>query len=95
MINSSRDMIPDEILLPLHPFVEDVVEVEEAIEAQREAEVAELEDEMKRFGNEGFDKNMPRSTLPKVTHHTESGKGTNTNTKDEKKSGKSASNTNS
>lgn len=95
MINSSRDMIPDEILLPLHPFVEDVVEVEEAIEAQREAEAAELEDEMKRFGNEGFDKNMPRSTLPKVTHHTEGGKGTNTNTKDEKKSGKSASNTNS
>lgn len=67
MINKSRDMIPDEILLPRHPFVEDVNDVEEAIEAQREAEEQELENEMKKFGNDGFDKNMPRSTMPKVT----------------------------
>lgn len=86
MINSSRDMIPDEILLPLHPFVEDVVEVEEAIQAQREAEDKALEDEMKRFGNEGFDKNMPRSTMPKVTKHIK---------KDEKKEKEAKSNTNS
>ena len=85
MINQSRDMIPDEILLPLHPFVEDVAMVEAAIDAQREAEEKSLEDEMKRFGNEGFDKNMPRSTLPKVTHTK----------KDEKKEKKADSNTNS
>lgn len=85
MINQSRDMIPDEILLPLHPFVEDVTQVEEAIEAQREAEATALEDEMKKFGNEGFDKNMPRSTLPKVTHTK----------KDEKKDKKADNNTNS
>ena len=32
MINNSRDMLPDSVLLPKHPFVEDVTEVEEAIE---------------------------------------------------------------
>ena len=30
MINNSRDMIPDEILLPKHPFVDDVSAVEKA-----------------------------------------------------------------
>lgn len=85
MINKSRDMIPDEILLPKHPFVEDVNEVEEAIEAQRLAEEEELDNEMKKFGNEGFDKNMPRSTLPKVT----------TKKKEEQKKKEAKSNTNS
>lgn len=84
MINSSRDMIPDEILLPLHPFVEDVVEVEEAIEAQRKAEEEDLENQMKKFGNEGFSP-VNQSTMPKVT----------SSTKSEKKDGKADSNTNS
>ena len=30
--NNSRDMIPDEILLPKHPYVEDLEEVQKAIE---------------------------------------------------------------
>lgn len=93
MINQSRDMIPDEILLPKHPFVEDVSEVEAAIEAQRAAEAAELEDEMKKFGNEGFNNNVPRSTLPKVTSNTK--KAPNPTKKDEKKELKAKSNTNS
>lgn len=79
MINSSRDMIPDEILLPKHPFVDDVTEVEDAIERQREAEDAEMEKQMKLYGNQGFD-----STLPKVT-----------SSKDDSKSQKAKSNTNS
>ena len=95
MINQSRDMIPDEILLPKHPFVEDVSEVEEAIEAQREAEAAELDDEMKKFGNEGFNKNMPRSTLPKVTKHTKESKANENKGNDPKKELRASSNTNS
>lgn len=79
MINSSRDMIPDEILLPKHPFVDDVTEVEDAIERQREAEDAEMEKQMKLYGNQGFG-----STLPKVT-----------SSKDDSKSQKAKSNTNS
>lgn len=54
MINSSRDMIPDSILLPKHPFVDDVTEVENAIEKEREMESEELEFERKRFGNKRF-----------------------------------------
>lgn len=79
MINSSRDMIPDEILLPKHPFVDDVTEVEDAIERQREAEDAEMEKQMQLYGNQGFG-----STLPKVT-----------SSKDDSKSQKAKSNTNS
>lgn len=79
MINSSRDMIPDEILLPKHPFVDDVTEVEDAIERQREAEDAEMEKQMQLYGNQGFG-----STLPKVT-----------SSKDDSKSLKAKSNTNS
>ena len=52
MINNSRDMIPDKILLPKHPFVEDVTEVEEAIEEQEEEEQKKLEEQMKAFGNQ-------------------------------------------
>ena len=94
MINQSRDMIPDEILLPKHPFVEDVTEVEEAIEAQRAAEEADLENQMKMFGNQGFNKNVPTSTLPKVTSSTKKA-ALNSNKKDEKKSQRANSNTNS
>lgn len=97
MINNSRDMIPDEILLPKHPFVEDVSAVEEAIEAQRAAEEEEMEKQMKMYGNEGFGKGMPTtSSLPKVTSSKKSGTGNNANTKkDEKKDKKAKSNTNS
>lgn len=97
MINNSRDMIPDSILLPRHPFVEDVTEVEEAIEEQRLAEEEEMQKQMETYGNQGFGNNMPStSKLPKVTSV---GKGTNTKTnskkKDEKKDQKAKSNTNS
>lgn len=86
MINSSRDMIPDEVLLPRHPFVDDVTEVEDAIERQREAEDAEMEKQMKLYGNQGFGGKIPTggSTLPKVT-----------SSKDDSKSQKAKSNTNS
>lgn len=86
MINSSRDMIPDEILLPKHPFVDDVTEVEDAIERQREAEDAEMEKQMQLYGNQGFGGKTPTggSTLPKVT-----------SSKDDSKSQKAKSNTNS
>ena len=86
MINSSRDMIPDEILLPKHPFVDDVTEVEDAIERQREAEDAEMEKQMQLYGNQGFGGKSPTggSTLPKVT-----------SSKDDSKSQKAKSNTNS
>ena len=97
MINNSRDMIPDSILLPRHPFVEDVTEVEEAIEEQRLAEEEEMQKQMESYGNQGFGNGMPStSKLPKVTSV---GKGTNTKTnskkKDEKKDQKAKSNTNS
>lgn len=97
MINNSRDMIPDSILLPRHPFVEDVTEVEEAIEEQRLAEEEEMQKQMETYGSQGFGNNMPTaSKLPKVTS---SSKGTNTKTnskkKDEKKDQKAKSNTNS
>lgn len=97
MINNSRDMIPDSILLPRHPFVEDVTEVEEAIEEQRLAEEEEMQKQMENYGSQGFGNNMPStSKLPKVTSV---GKGTNTKTnnkkKDEKKDQKAKSNTNS
>ena len=96
MINNSRDMIPDSILLPRHPFVEDVTEVEEAIEEQRLAEEEEMQKQMENYGSQGFGNNMPTaSKLPKVTSV---GKGTNTKTnskKDEKKDQKAKSNTNS
>jgi len=86
MINSSRDMIPDEILLPKHPFVDDVSEVEDAIERQREAEDAEMEKQMKLYGDQAFGSKAPTSTstLPKVTSN-----------KDDSKSQKAKSNTNS
>lgn len=57
MINNSRDMIPDKILLPKHPFVEDVTAVEEAIEEQEAEEQKKLEEQMKAFGNQGFNQN--------------------------------------
>lgn len=96
MINNSRDMIPDSILLPKHPFVEDVTEVEEAIEEQRLAEEEEMQKQMESYGSQGFGNGIPStSKLPKVTSV---GKGTNTKTnskKDEKKDQRAKSNTNS
>lgn len=96
MINQSRDMIPDKILLPKHPFVEDVSVVEEAIEEQRVAEEEEMKKQMTLYGNVPIGGNQPTgSKLPKVTS-SKSGTGNNTNTKkNEKKDMKAASNTNS
>lgn len=87
MINSSRDMIPDEILLPKHPFVDDVTEVEDAIERQRQAEDNEMEKQMQLYGNQAFGNTTPTgSKLPKVTSSSK---------KDDNKSQKAKSNTNS
>ena len=47
-INNSRDMIPDEILLPKHPYVEDLEEVQKAIEKE------EKEEQKKKFGNQAI-----------------------------------------
>lgn len=94
MINSSRDMIPDKVLLPKHPFVDDVTEVEEAIEEQRMAEEEDLENQMKKFGNQGFSP-VNTSSLPKI-NSSKGGNGNNANTKkDEKKDKRAKSNTNS
>lgn len=51
MINNSRDMIPDKILLPKHPFVDDVSEVEKAIEEKELEDQKKMEEQMKMFGN--------------------------------------------
>ena len=53
-INNSRDMIPDEILLPKHPYVEDLEEVQKAIEKEEQEEQKRLEEEMKQFGNQAI-----------------------------------------
>lgn len=97
MINNSRDMIPDEILLPKHPFVDDVTEVEDAIEAQREAESEEMEEQMKMYGNQGFGNKIPTgSSLPKVTSKSTSNSSKKPDKKkSEKKDQKAKSNTNS
>lgn len=99
MINSSRDMIPDSILLPRHPFVEDVSEVEEAIEEQRVAEEEEMQKQMEMYGNSPIVANTTGSKLPKVTTNSNSKTPTNktnsNNKKDEKKDQKAKSNTNS
>ena len=58
MINNSRDMLPDSVLLPKHPFVEDVTEVEEAIEEEEKEKEKQLEEEMKKFGNQPFNNNQ-------------------------------------
>lgn len=50
MINDSRDMIPDEILLPKHPFVDDVTEVEAAIKRQEAKAKKEAEEMMGQLG---------------------------------------------
>lgn len=58
MINSSRDMIPDKILLPKHPFVEDVVEVEKAIEEEEKEAEKKLQEQMGMFNNNPNDPNV-------------------------------------
>lgn len=98
MINNSRDMIPDSILLPKHPFVDDVTEVEDAIEEQRMAEEEEMQKNMELYGNQRFNNGGKVSTskLPKVTSGSSSNKSnSNSSKKDEKKDQKAKSNTNS
>lgn len=96
MINNSRDMIPDKILLPKHPFVEDVTAVEEAIEEQEAEEQKKLEEQMKAFGNQGFNANTSALNGSNNTNGNESGSKVATNApKDEKKDKKSQSNVNS
>lgn len=51
-INKSRDMIPDKILLPKHPLVEDVSAVEKAIKEEEKERAKLLEEEMKLYGNQ-------------------------------------------
>lgn len=96
MINNSRDMIPDKILLPKHPFVEDVTAVEEAIEEQEAEEQKKLEEQMKAFGNQGFNANTGALNGSNNTNGNENGSKVATNApKDEKKDKKSQSNVNS
>lgn len=97
MINNSRDMIPDSILLPKHPFVEDVSEVEDAIEEQRLAEEEEMEKEMQMYGNQPLNSNFSSpSKLPKVTSSSKKSTTSESNKKkDVKKEGQSKSNVNS
>lgn len=100
MINNSRDMIPDKILLPKHPFVEDVTAVEEAIEEQEKEEQKKLEEQMKAFGNQGFNAqtgdNKGALNGSNNTNGNESGSKVATNApKDEKKDKKAANNVNS
>ena len=98
MINNSRDMIPDSVLLPKHPFVEDVSEVEDAIEEQRLAEEQEMEKEMEMYGNQPLNSNFRApSKLPKVSSSSSSSKkSTNKdNNKTASKEGRAKSNTNS
>lgn len=96
MINNSRDMIPDKILLPKHPFVEDITAVEEAIEEQEAEEQKKLEEQMKAFGNQGFNANTGALNGSNNTNGNESGSKVATNApKDEKKDKKSQSNVNS
>lgn len=78
MINASRDMIPDKFLLPKHPFVEDVTEVEQAIEEQKAEEEAEMQktlNAMNGAGNTGG--NIPANN--QVNNPTTQNTGNNAN----------------
>lgn len=55
MINKSRDMIPDSILLPEHPFVDDVSLVEKEIEKQKKEEEAEIAKQMEMYNTTSTD----------------------------------------
>lgn len=103
MINNSRDMIPDKILLPKHPFVEDVTAVEEAIEEQEAEEQKKLEEQMKAFGNQGFNQNQPANNANINNPTTQKSGNSNANPNkttlnqgnEEKKDKKAGSNVNS
>ena len=105
MINNSRDMIPDKILLPKHPFVEDVTEVEEAIEEQEEEEQKKLEEQMKAFGNQPIVPQDPSKESQATAKNGGGKQSTAKNSsesqanveskKDEKKDKKAKNNTNS
>lgn len=50
-INKSREMIPDKILLPMHPLVEDVSAVEDAIAEKQKEQEQQMQKEMQLYGN--------------------------------------------
>lgn len=52
MINKSRDMIPDSILLPEHPFVDDVSAVEDAIEEEEKEAEEEMNKRIEQFNQQ-------------------------------------------
>ena len=51
MINSSRSLLPDKLLLPIHPFVEDVSEALKLIEEQKKEQEEQFEQNMQKYGN--------------------------------------------
>ena len=105
MINKSRDMIPDSLLLTRHPFVEDVSEVEEEMAKQEEEEQKKLEDQMKLFGNQPIVPQDPSKESQATAKNGGNKQSTVKNSsesqaniglkKDEKKDKKAKNNTNS
>ena len=105
MINKSRDMIPDSLLLTRHPFVEDVSEVEEEMAKQEAEEQKKLEDQMKLFGNQPIVPQDPSKESQATAKNGGSKQSTAKNSsesqanvgskKDEKKDKKAKNNTNS
>lgn len=51
MINSSRSLLPDKLLLPIHPFVDDVSEALRLIEEQKKEQEEQFEQNMQKYGN--------------------------------------------
>ena len=51
MINSSRSLLPDKLLLPIHPFVDDVSEALNLIEEQKKEQEEQFEQNMHKYGN--------------------------------------------
>nr|DAW34059.1 MAG TPA: PORTAL PROTEIN [Caudoviricetes sp.] len=51
MINMSRDMLPDSLLLPEHPFVDDVSKVEDELKKEKE----QMEDDYTKYFNHDKD----------------------------------------
>lgn len=105
MINKSRDMIPDSLLLTRHPFVEDVSEVEEEMAKQEAEEQKKLEEQMKLFGNQPIVPQDPskesQATAKNGGNKQSTAKNSNESRanigskKDEKKDKKAKNNTNS
>ena len=95
MINKSRDMIPDSLLLTRHPFVEDVSEVEEEMAKQEEEEQKKLEDQMKLFGNQPIFPKDPSKESQTTAKKSSESQANIESKKDEKKDKKAKNNTNS